>query len=90
MLTQITEDYYSQLDHANGFDQDIRNSFMDTLADLPVKLKTEYIVNDLVKSRYNNIQFEFDLDFKIELFAPLQNYRVHPNIEYQNFICSFN
>jgi hypothetical protein len=90
MLTQITEDYYSLLDHANGFDQDIRNSFMDTLADLPVKLKTEYIVNDLVKSRYNNIQFEFDLDFKIGLFAPLQNYRVHPNIEYQNFICSFN
>jgi hypothetical protein len=82
------------VDHLNGFDSGHNNQI---LAVLNKKLQSRYkirhvqILDNLIKSRYNNLEIEFDFQFQHgSLWVPFASYNQHPDIDYKNFICSFN
>jgi hypothetical protein len=82
------------LDHLNGFDSGYDNQILTILNK---KLQSRYkiwhvqILDKLVKSRYNNLEIEFDFQSQYKrLWVPFASYNQHPNIDYKNFICSFN
>ena len=83
------------MDHLNGFNKTYENILLNKLNKLQknnkILVTTEYIFNDLIKSKYNNLCFKFssklvdDNDFK-----HFKEYNIHPEINFKNFVCSFN
>jgi hypothetical protein len=82
-------------DHMGGFDKNLTNTLLDTISNnITTKLtvETEYILSDSVISNYPGLNFKFDLDATIKenYFFDFFNYNIHPDLNYKNFICSFN
>lgn len=82
-------------DHMGGFDKNLTNSILNTISNnITTKLtvETEYILLDSVISNYPSLNFKFDLDATIKgnYFFDFFNYNTHPELNYKNFICSFN
>ena len=89
--SELTDVYI--YDHLNGFDTAYNNDILDLILSFASKqhqritVHTSYIFDDHVLSNYNN------LDFKCRMFKMLHSfhdYRQHPELDFQNFICSFN
>lgn len=84
------------VDHMGGFDQNYQSLVLDRLQSMShgqkINVKTEYIFNDLVGEKYHNLNFAFDLDLwtKGNYIKDFLSYNVHPALNLQNFICSFN
>jgi hypothetical protein len=82
------------IDHLNGFDNNISNQILTNLNDNMQgrnKIWHVQILDNLVKSRYNNLDIEFDFQRQCQkLWVPFATYNQHPHIDYKNFICSFN
>jgi hypothetical protein len=86
-------------DHLDGFDANLTNCLLVTLTNkieklsvsLPVNFFYCQILDDMVKANYPtlNIKFNFQAQHK-ELWEPFKKYNQHPDINYKNFICSFN
>jgi hypothetical protein len=81
---------YYLTDHGNGFDQTLHNKLIDSLPATPCTLLTEYFISDQVKNNYPNISFELKKSVKQRILGHFVNYNIHPQINYKNFICSFN
>ena len=82
-------------DHMNGFDQSLKNSLLDRLQSqnkksLPITVYTEIIPNDKIRTTYPYFNFKYDLSGHAQLLDSLQGYRVHPELTFSNFLCSFN
>ena len=81
-------------DHMGGFDQNFRNPVLDRLQlqikQSPITVKTEFIVNAAIKSNYPEFDFSYDLYSHQQLLNSLIDYKNHPDLTFDNFICSFN
>ena len=83
-------------DHLTGFDENLHSLILTQLVELAYKnnckiIYTAYILPDTIKNQYPDLSFYY----KEELvgmcgWEELQNYQIHPEINYKNFICSFN
>lgn len=78
-------------DHLGGFNKNLKNTSFD-LVDKSSKISvlSQYIVDDCIKNNYTNIEFVFDFDFYKKLFAQFFDYKIHPDVDFKNFVCSFN
>ena len=80
-------------DHIGGFDVDFRNPWLDHVSKSvvePTTVTTYYIVNDQVKKNYPNLTFKLSRKQTDKVFQSLQKYNQPPEINYKNFVCSFN
>ena len=79
-------------DHIAGFDINYHNDLLHYLNNRPenVIVRSEYIFNDIIKNKYPNIKFIFDLNTHNSLVGSLLEYIIHPEIKFNNFVCSFN
>ena len=78
-------------DHLGGFDADGCNIYLDHLQNIAEDSIIVYhsqVLPDLIRQKYSK------LDFKFKLFEPIwmafKDYNIHPEIDYKNFVCSFN
>ena len=79
-------------DHIGGFDINYYNELLYHLNNRPEKViaRSEYIFDDIIKDKYSNIKFIFDLNTHNNLIGSLLEYNIHPEINFKNFVCSFN
>jgi hypothetical protein len=80
------------VDHMGGFDIDLTNKILDNFKDYNLIINSEYIVDNSIKLKYPNLQFQFDQFswLKHNFIKDFIEYNQHPPINYKNFICSFN
>jgi len=77
------------LDHMDGFTQDFKNPILERLKNNKIKVRTQYIFNEQVKTNYPNLSFQFTGLFKtVESLHKFQNFNNKKN--FRNFLCSFN
>jgi hypothetical protein len=83
-------------DHIDGFDNDYHNMHFDYLESLGTKrtILYDWPLNPIVHHNYKNLDIKFKLSTfdtqNIGLLTPLLSYNIHPPIEFDNFLCSFN
>ena len=78
-------------DHLLGFDQNYNNKFLNHLnniATAPCVVWNDQFFNSKVTAKYPNLQFK--TNFPNWLWKTLNQYSIHPELNYKNFICSFN
>lgn len=82
-------------DHMGGFDSNLHNALLDTIAS-QVKhnftVHSEYVLDHGIAARYSDLSFVFSYNLwhagnNIDAFS---NYHVHPDVQFKNFLCSFN
>ena len=84
------------IDHLGGFNIHKKSPVLDRLCSLTdnsyITVDLEYIVDDEIKQNYKNLNLCFDkhLWLKHNHIASFTGYNIHPEINYKNFICSFN
>lgn len=79
-------------DHIYGFDANLRNTILDHVSahvDKETVVETFYIIDDTVKKKYPQLRFILSQQ-ECKVFEWLNDYNIHPPINYNNFICSFN
>jgi hypothetical protein len=82
-------------DHLGGFNVERENSLLKKInsiqKDVPIDVTTEYIFDDIIKEKYNNIRLlsSSELIDNID-FLSFRQYNIHPEINFRNFLCSFN
>ena len=84
-------------DHISGFDSAFHNIYLDKLSsfDTERNIYYDWPLEDNVHELYDNLNIKFKLDKSshmqnMSLLTPLLTYRIHPTIEFDNFLCSFN
>ena len=81
-------------DHIGGFSQDYSNAYLDYALENFVgkKILTEYLFDDRLKEKYKFLDLIFSLDLwkKNNFVNDFRNYKTHPEVNFQNFVCSFN
>lgn len=90
-------DSFTLIDHCGGFDKNQSNSILDSIQNYAIannkqfSIKLVQILEPAVVQKYKhlNLKFTFEHQYK-RLWKLLNNYTVHPDINYKNFICSFN
>lgn len=86
------------LDHMGGFDRFLRCNLLDELNKSSIKnnrcleIFTEYIIGPQIATQYSNLDLKFDVDLWIRENNIKQffNYQTHPELQFSNFLCSFN
>jgi hypothetical protein len=81
------------IDHLEGFDSDLKNPLLDLLAKKqctnPVYL--QYYIDSLLKNQYKTLNISFSTELQNSInFLQHKKYNIHPEINYKNFVCSFN
>ena len=80
-------------DHLNGFDEHHRNVILDLIDSFAAKqsgritIYTSYILDDNVLQNYKRLDFKCRM---FKMFHSFHDYRQHPLLDFQNFVCSFN
>lgn len=79
-------------DHMQGFDKNLTNPLLDKIRDCNLTVSTEYLFDSSVKLQYPNLKFYYNHDMWItgNNVYDLTKYQIQPEIDYKNFICSFN
>ena len=80
-------------DHLNGFDNTYSNCILEFLSEREFKypIITEYILSDEIREKYKSLDLRFSAKFKNSIdIVHLQEYNIHPDIKFNNFLCSFN
>jgi hypothetical protein len=84
-------------DHLNGFDQKYNNTILTTIdnysKDNNKRTVVHYhqILDDLVKEKYPNLDLRFAfIKARSLIWEQCKLYNQHPEINYNNFVCSFN
>jgi hypothetical protein len=94
-LHNITEIFLE--DHLNGFDQKYNNTILTTIDAYSKRNNKRTVVHyhqfldDLVKEKYPNLDLKFTFTKARHLiWEQYELYNQHPEINYNNFVCSFN
>lgn len=83
----------TMLDHLGGFDHEFRNVMLARVNEFasiqahPIKVRVSYVPDPCFAQHYPWLEFEFDL---YRCWQQFRDYRVHPELTFQNFVCSFN
>jgi hypothetical protein len=90
-------DSFTIQDHLTGHAPDRTNAVLDHLNTVAnkqgKKLRLDYhsILDRTVTSHYPNLQINFDANFQNRInLKGFINYNIHPDINFKNFVCSFN
>lgn len=82
------------IDHLSGLDKNYNNPILDQVSNNMSNphIVTEYIFDDRVKNTYPTCTFSYSIDHWLQNNAikKFSKYYTHPQIDYKNFICSFN
>ena len=81
------------IDHLGGFDATLKNLVLDTLVarKFPNSIYLQYCVDPILKNQYKTIDIKFSTRLQDPIsLAHFDAYNIHPDINYKNFICSFN
>jgi len=78
-------------DHHGGYNKNFKNFLFEKLKTEKHTIITHFIIDEQIKKNYPHLHFKFSADTqdKINLHH-FKNYKMHPSIDYKNFICSFN
>jgi hypothetical protein len=90
MLKQLSSNSWHLRDHGGGFDHELENNLIRSIGQDNARLMTEYVVDDQLRQQYPNLKFEFDFEMKQTVLSHFNNYNIHPALEPDTFICSFN
>jgi hypothetical protein len=80
-------------DHIYGFNENYKNNTLDLINSVAstqrgrITVYTSYIFDNNVLQNYARLDFKYKL---FKLFDSLNDYRQHPVLDFQNFVCSFN
>lgn len=82
-------------DHLGGFDSNLKSPMLDKIS---AALKpgrcltvcTEYILDQKAKDQYPSLDLRLDLDWHRKCLDQFHEYRTYPEVDYKNFVCSFN
>jgi hypothetical protein len=88
--TNIDEPLLKIVDHLSGFDIDLKNSVLDYVQKSVNKKTTvlvDYVIDPKVKINYPLLRFKWQDTWVNNCFRA---YTIHPEINYKNFVCSFN
>ena len=91
---EVVDTWVEICDHINGFDLDYNNPVLESLNNYANKINQDYDVilhNPIVPAaqhKYSRLKFFYRLPYY--MFRAFQEYRTHPDINYKNFICTFN
>jgi hypothetical protein len=85
---RISSDSYELADYGDGFDKELKNHYLDSLRQL-CRVRCEYRIDEVLQSTYPNIRFEFS-PFKFKLLGSFKDYKQHPQLKFDRFLCSFN
>jgi hypothetical protein len=88
-LIKLSDTHYKLQDHADGFDCNFRNHFLDQIT-TPSRVDIEYIPDDTIRAQYPLLDLRFDFNHVTVSFETLRDYQCHPDLDYKNFMCSFN
>ena len=84
-------------DHLGGYTQDMYNVVLDRLNTLAGQqgkkqlVRYHSILEQTVTSRYPNLDIVFDHKFQDNAnLKALREYNIHPELDFKNFVCSFN
>jgi hypothetical protein len=80
-------------DHLGGFDENLKNPILDMLVNkqCPNKINLQYCIDPILKNQYKTIDINFSSRLHNSIiFRHHNKYNKHPDINYKNFICSFN
>lgn len=84
-------------DHLNGFDQKFNNPILKTIDDYSKANKKRTIVyyhqilDTPIKEKYSALDLRFNFaNAHSMLWEQFESYNQHPEINYNNFVCSFN
>lgn len=80
------KDFYILWDHATGFDQGLRNNYLEKLSGT---VYLEYFVNQTIKANYPDIKFCYNSIWRSEFFSKIKHSTNLPK-KLSNFVCSFN
>ena len=84
------------IDHMGGFDTQLKNKILDRIQqqNSPAKkliVSTEIFPNMQIQKHYPDFEFCYDAPkFHRRLLNSLRNYTRHPDLTFENFLCSFN
>ena len=83
-------------DHLGGFDENFNNALLQTLQDKvsansQLLVFTGYIADEKIRNKYPNLILKYYLKAMFKLmYSQFNGYNVHPDIDFKNFVCSFN
>lgn len=85
------------IDHIGGFCQDKTNAVLTAIDNNALMQKTKIevichnVLDQTIKERYPNLKFRFDATLQNVLnLDKFSLYNTHPELNYKNFVCSFN
>jgi hypothetical protein len=81
------------VDHLGGFTIDLTCKLLDNLhaQNYLKKIYTQYFINNQIAQRYPSLDIEFSVSLQNKInLQHFTNYNIHPDLNYKNFICSFN
>ena len=81
------------IDYLGGFSSDYRNDILDYLdkKQFSNKINTQYIIGPELKNNYPRLDLNFSVELQHKInFQSLEQYHVHPDLNFKNFVCSFN
>ena len=78
-------------DHLDGYDKNFKNVCFEKLKHSTYTIVVHQVIQNEVKKNYPNLTFVFDANYQDRLnLRHFENYNIHPEVDYQNFVCSFN
>ena len=84
-------------DHLGGFDMNLHNDVLYSLnnwcleQDTKLNIDCQQIMEDSVLHQYNRLTIRFGMALQYNIIMKhFEMYTVHPRIEFDNFLCSFN
>lgn len=84
-------------DHMGGFEKDLTNKILDSINATATAQQRQLdvihhnVLDSVIKQHYPNLNLKFDanLQYKFNI-GVMHDYNLHPNVDFKNFICSFN
>jgi hypothetical protein len=83
-------------DHINGFDITLRNEILYCINqhaeqhNMTVTVLYHQIYDDVIKQIYKNLCFKYHPCRPTQFYTYFTNYKIHPEQNFQHFLCSFN
>lgn len=80
-------------DHLGGFDSTLKNSLLDLLVkkQFTNTVYLQYCVDSSLKNQYKTLDLSLSITLQNSInFSHHRTYKIHPDINYKNFVCSFN
>lgn len=94
---EFLPDRFYLADHFGGFDSVGNNTILTSINQYAKDKQKNYVIDitqyvePSVKESYQYIDLKFCFDFQEKyLWSKFKEYNMHPEIDYKNFVCSFN